>query len=962
MLVFAVRPCWQHRFETGSNTRNFPDSTMLPGSVNHRSPPNEKISLFRSLFRGRDDVYPRRFESRTTGKTGYSPACGNEWVAGICEKPRVKCANCQHRSFLPVTDDMIRCHLTGKDERGNDFVAGVYPMLLDETCFFLAIDLDKANWQDDAIAVLETCRRLDVPAFLERSRSGNGGHIWIFFDTAIPASIARRLGSHLLTETMDRQPDLGLDSYDRLFPNQDTLPRGGFGNLIALPLQKQPRESGNSVFIDEDLKPYDDQWALLSSIQRMPLDAVEALVHRASKNGRVMGVQIPLNDDESQPWSMASSRKSVAPITTAELPTNLELTLSDQIYIPKAELQPALRNRLIRLAAFQNPEFYKAQSMRLSTWGKPRIISCAENYDNHLALPRGCLEDIQSLLGDLKIKVRMRDERTAGTTIDVAFQGELRPEQKTATRKLLRHDAGVLSANTAFGKTVVATWMIAERGVNTLVLVHRRQLLDQWVDRLSEFLDIAPKSIGRTGGGRKKLTGHIDVATIQSLVRKGVVKDCVADYGHVIFDECHHLSAQSFEQVARRTKARYVLGLSATVTRKDGHHPIIFMQCGPVRHHVDAKSEAITRPFEHSVFVRPTGFRPIAEASEDGRIQFHDLYRELISDKDRNRMICDDVVQSVRDGRSPLVLTERKDHLSELAANLDKHVCHVVTLKGGAGVKESRAIAQRLSSIDRGEDRVLIATGKYIGEGFDDPRLDTLFLTLPVSWRGTVAQYAGRLHRLHEGKTEVRVYDYADLNVPMLSRMFDRRCAGYEAVGYTVLLPGSAVPGWPNEIPLPVDPQWKNDYAATVRRLARDGVDAPLAKLFVHVAREFEPNARGIDRARSASEAFLFRRLESLPETAGRFALNAELPIPFDGWGNMEVDFIDADARLIVELDGGQHFSNRDAYRRDRRKDALLQEHGYFVLRFLVEDVGKRLDHVLDAILRAINLRSRTIL
>ncbi len=488
---------------------------MLLGSVNHRSQPSEKISLFRSLFRGRDDVYPRRFESRATGKTGYSPVCSNEWVSGICEKPRVKCAVCQHRSFLPVTDDVIRRHLIGTDERGNDFIAGVYPMLLDETCFFLAIDLDKANWQDDAIAVLETCRRFDVPAALERSRSGNGGHI-------------------------------------------------------------------------------------------------------------------------------------------------------------------------------------------------------------------------------------------------------------------------------------------------------------------------------------------------------------------------------------------------------------------------------------------------------------HDLYRELIFDRDRNHMICEDVVQSIRDGRSPLVLTERKDHLDELAANLEKHIRHVVVLKGGTGIKESRAIAQRLSAIKPGEDRVLLATGRYIGEGFDDPRLDTLFLTLPVSWRGTIAQYVGRLHRLHEGKTEVRVYDYADLNVPMLSHMFDRRCSGYEAVGYTVLLPGSAVPGWPSDIPLPVDPQWKTEYAATVRRLVRDGVDAPLATLFVHVARKFDSDAQGVERARSASEAFLFRRLESLPETAGRFALNAELPIPFDGWGNMEVDLFDSRSRLVIELDGGQHLANADAYRRDRRKDALLQEHAYFVLRFLVEDVGKRLDHVLDAILRAVDPRSRT--
>ena len=432
----------------------------------------------------------------------------------------------------------------------------------------------------------------------------------------------------------------------------------------------------------------------------------------------------------------------------------------------------------------------------------------------------------------------MRDERVRGEPIDVCFQGQLRPEQKTAARKLLEHDTGVLSATTAFGKTVVAAWMIAQRGVNTLILVHRRQLLDQWVERLSEFLGMSRKDIGRIGGGRRKPTGRVDVAIIQSLVRKGVVKDCVADYGHLIVDECHHLSAQSFELVARRTKARYVLGLSATVTRKDGHHPIIFMQCGPVRHRVDAKAEAISRPFQHCVIVRPTGFRPLSPADSDPRAQFHDLYRELIADGDRNAKIREDILQCVREGRSPLVLTERREHLESLAASLEGDVRHVVVLQGGASIAKSRAIANLLTEIPQDEERVLLATGKYIGEGFDDARLDTLFLTLPVSWHGTISQYAGRLHRLCEGKTEVRIYDYADLNVPMLSRMFDRRCRGYEAIGYTILLPGSAVAGWPAEVPLPVDPQWKSDYAATVRRLVRDGVDAPLASLFVHVAQK----------------------------------------------------------------------------------------------------------------------------
>lgn len=929
--------------------------------IHHRSPPEAKIALFRSLFRGRDDVYPQRFESRRTGKTGYSPACGNEWVRGICEKPRIKCAACQYRQFLPVTDDVVRWHLSGRDAAGADFTAGVYPMLLDETCFFLAMDFDKSHWLDDTAAVLQTCQRLNVPAALERSRSGNGGHVWIFFHEAIPATIARRLGSHILTETMENRPDIGLDSYDRFFPNQDTLPRGGFGNLIALPLQKQPRECGNSVFLNADCVPHADQWAFLSSIQRMQRPAVDEIVRDAGQRGRIVNVQIAVSDDDDpEPW-LASPSRTVKPTAITEpLPKKITLTLADQIYIAKDGLPAPLRNRLLRTAAFQNPEFYKAQSMRLATYDKPRIIACAEDHSKHFALPRGCLEDVQALLADLKIDGRIHDKRQHGTPLDVEFQGTLRLGQTAAVDQLTQHDTGVLSATTAFGKTVVAAWLIAQRNVSTLVLVHRRQLLDQWVDRLTEFLNVEESDIGRIGGGRRKPTGRIDVAIIQSLVRKGVVNDCVADYGHVIVDECHHLSARSFELVARRAKAKYVTGLSATVTRKDGHHPIIFMQCGPVRHTVNAKAEAVARPFEHSVMVRPTSFRPIVEAAPDARMQFQDLYRELIADEERNRMICDDIVASVNDGRSPLVLTERKDHLQTLSDLLQPHIAEVVVLHGSTTAKAGREMLDQLADVAMETPRILLATGRYIGEGFDDSRLDTLFLTLPVSWQGTIAQYVGRLHRLHDGKTEVKVYDYADLNVPMLARMFDRRCQGYEAVGYTVMLPGSAVPGWPADVPLPVDPQWKRDYAASVQRLIRDGVDEPLANLFVHAARTVDSDSSGIARARSASEAFLFRRLETLPETAGRFCLNAELPISFDGWGKMEVDFLCEETRLVIELDGGQHFTNADAYRRDRRKDALLQEHDYFVLRFLVQDVGEKLDIVLDTILRTLSYRRRT--
>jgi len=934
---------------------------VISGSVDRTSSSEAKIALFRSLFRGRNDVYPRRFESRKTGKSGYAPACANEWVRGVCEKPRIKCTECPNRRFLPVTDDVIRWHLSGRDAEGQPFVAGVYALLQDETCFFLAVDFDKTEWREDAAAFLEACRHLNLPAALERSRSGRGAHVWFFFEEAIPAALARRLGSHVLTETMERRPDIGLGSYDRLFPNQDTMPQGGFGNLITLPLQRAARKQNNTVFLDSALVPWADQWAFLASVRKIGRPQIEQIVEDAERRGRVLGVRLPPQDDaETEPWTALPSRHRRESPLVGELPSTLELVLGNQIYIAKEGLHPGLRNRLLRLAAFQNPEFFKAQAMRLSTYNKPRVIACAEDLPHHIGLPRGCLDDVRKTLTELGVRIAVRDERHGGSPLDVKFHGELRQEQKTASDAMLRHETGVLAATTAFGKTVVAAWLIAQRGVNALVLVHRRQLLDQWVDRLSTFLDIPAKSIGRIAGGRSRPTGRIDVGIIQSLVRKGVVADLVADYGHVIIDECHHLSAHSFEQVARQAKARFILGLSATIARKDGHHPIIFMQCGPVRHRVNARAQAASRPFDHFVLVQPTAFQPTKSPDQDKRLEFQTLYQELIDDQSRTRRICEDVIDSVRDGRSPLILTERNDHLDLFEHELSTRVDHVVVLRAGIGKKQRQAINDRLAAIPSHEGRVIVATGKYVGEGFDDPRLDTLFLTLPVSWRGTVAQYAGRLHRLYDGKREVRIYDYADLNVPMLARMFDRRCRGYEAIGYTILLPASAVPGWPADVVLPSDPVWKRDYSGSVRRLIRDGVDTPLASLFVHAARTMPEDGEGAARSRSATEAFLYRRLDTLTETSGRFRLNVALPIPFDGFGTLEVDLLCADARVVVELDGGQHLADPVAYRRDRRKDQFLQENGYFVLRFLAEDVGKELDAVLDAILRVLARRRQS--
>jgi superfamily II DNA or RNA helicase len=656
-------------------------------------------------------------------------------------------------------------------------------MLSDETCWFLAADFDKKSWMQDVAAFRDTARAKGVPIAIERSRSGNGAHAWIFFAEPVSVADARRLGTHLVTATMDRCPDIGFDSYDRFFPSQDTMPVGGFGNLIALPLQHRPRESGNSVFLDDDFHPHEDQWAYLSTIRRLSRSALTSIVADAAATGQIIGVRLPSVEEDDEPWAALPSRRGKEPPIEGELPALVEVVLGNQIYIDRTQLPPALVNRMARLAAFQNPEFYAAQAMRLPTFGKPRIISCTELFSKHVALPRGCLDDLFGLLGDAGIAPELRDEREQGHPLGIRFLGVLTPEQDQATAALLQHDTGVLAATTAFGKTVIAAKMIAARDRNTLVLVHRRQLLDQWVARLQAFLDIGPNKLGVVHGGKKKPTGHVDIAVMQSLIRKGVVSDLVADYGHVIVDECHHLSAVGFEAIAREAKARYVLGLSATVTRKDGHHPIIFMQCGPIRHRVDAKKQAAARPFDHKVIFRRTEFR-LARSGPDEKPTIQELYARLTEDPVRNDLIFDDILSALEAGRWPVVITERKDHLDLLAGRLSKFAKNVVVLRGGMSARQSRAATEALATIPADEERILVATGRYLGEGFDDARLDTLFLTMPISWRGILAQYAGRLHRLHAAKRDVVIYDYVDGNEPILAKMAVKREAGYRSLGY----------------------------------------------------------------------------------------------------------------------------------------------------------------------------------
>jgi superfamily II DNA or RNA helicase len=735
----------------------------------------EKVALFRRLFRGRTDVYPIRWESKASGRAGYSPACANEWRPGICEKPRIKCADCGNRSLVPLSDSVIYDHLAG------EHTVGVYPLLEDDSSYFLAVDFDDAEWRDDVRAFAQSCQELGVPVAVEVSRSGHGAHAWIFFASRVLARDARRLGTAIISHTCVRTRQLKLASYDRLFPNQDTMPKGGFGNLIALPLQKAPRERGNSVFVDDDLQPFPDQWAFLASIRPMPPNDIEPTILRATSGGHPLDVTFIDDEDLATPWRRAASASGKL---QGPLPESLTMTLANGLYFEKAELPQALANRLIRLAAFQNPEFYKAQAMRLSVWDKPRVIGCAENYPLHIALPRGCLDSARALLSDNGIRLDIRDERTCGEPLDATFAGVLRPDQDAAVAAMLRHDAGVLCAPTAFGKTVTAAAMIARRGVNTLVLVHRTELLRQWQERLKAFLEMSAGSgsdlVGVIGGGKSKATGRIDIAVMQSVSRQGEVDSLVESYGHIIVDECHHVGAVSFDAILRRARAKFVLGLTATPLRRDGQQPIIFMQCGPIRHSAGRPSDA---PHDLEVVARQRLGR-IDVPAEAG---IQDVFRFLANDAARTEAIAAEVRAAVEQGRKVLVLTERTEHLDAIASALVGTTPAPLCLHGRMSRKQRAALLADLERLPPEASRILLATGKLVGEGFDHPPLDTLVLAMPISWKGTLQQYAGRLHRQHAGKDDVRIIDFVDCGHPALLRMWTKRQVGYRAMGYRMV-------------------------------------------------------------------------------------------------------------------------------------------------------------------------------
>ena len=742
----------------------------------------QKVELFKSLFKGRSDVFSSRWQNNK-GRSGYSIACHNEWKKGICNKPKIKCGDCLNKKYKHLDDKAIYEHLTGKR------VIGLYPLLTDNTCHLLVADFDKSDWQDSIKAMSQACHHLKIPHSVEISRSGNGAHLWIFFTEPVRALDARLLGFGLLDKAMEIYPNLSFESYDRLFPNQDIMPEGGFGNLIALPLQYQSRQHGNSQFVNQELRPYSDQWGFLSQIEK--ISSQELNNHIKQFTPRTSSAQETRHNfiavDDRLPWEQGAKSQNTE---IKYCPEEVTLTLANHIYINFDGLPNPLIARLKRLASFSNPVFFKTQALRFSTHGIPRYISCARIEHGPeklkwLSLPRGCFDDIVNLLKGLNISINIDDKRQLGKNLKLLkFLGQLRKDQTKAVNAMIKHNTGVLHAPTAFGKTVTAIGIIKKRKVNTLILTHSRQLLDQWQERLKSFLTNV--EIGIIGGGKRKPSLQIDIATYQSFINKkdNTIDPLIQEYGQIIIDECHHISAPRFEMVLNEVRAKYVLGLTATPDRQDGHQKIIFMLAGPIRHKVKSN---IADKFELQVIVTQLYNKPPAQlTNSEKRPHIADAYRWLTEDNTRTQKIVSDVIAKIEEGHHPLVLTERREHAEQINQLLIDNNIQTVILRGAMRVKERGEVNLKLA-----DTQVVVATGKYIGEGFDLPRLDTLFLALPIAWKGSLAQYAGRIHRESNGKDKVTIYDYVDSSLPMLVRMFHKREKGYKAMGYKICIGNS---------------------------------------------------------------------------------------------------------------------------------------------------------------------------
>ena len=785
---------------------------------------NEKIKLFKELFVCREDVFPKLWENKNKGTKGYSPACLNEWVKRVCGKPKVKCSECPNRSFIKVDKNIIRAHLQGK------ITIGTYTIKEDDTCIFLAADFDNKGWSEDAMSYAEAGRDMGIPVYLERSRSGNGAHAWIFFSQKVKAKNAREMGAIILAKAQLIRHEISLNSYDRFFPNQDFLPKGGFGNLIVLPLQRLPRNIENTVFLDDNLEPVEDQWELLSNVLRISENDVKELIEKNVNFNPTSAFYYPDATADAQSLIAVRNNNIAGCFTKASqdtknnektvTATDVEVIFDSTVKINIDNMPSKLITALKRTATFANPEFFKLQKMRFSTWNTPKYIFCGElyreidhrknrqpnhefskvidhriNYDpNHelsnsfkrtyLSLPRGNFELVKEILEKAGAQIRLTDRRTSGEKLKYRFHGSMNKDQKDAAAEIIKYDYGVLAAPTGSGKTVIACKLIAARKVNTLILVHRKGLMEQWKKALMQFLDVPQEEIGAIGGGKKAIKGKIDIAILQSLSPGGRIETIKDKYGQVIVDECHHIPAVSFETVLNQFSSKYFLGLTATPFRKDGHEPILYMQAGPIRREIKDKVDI---SIKRRLIIRETSFKIPDTASAKPSI--HEIWSYLTEDENRLRLIAHDILDCLKEQRHSLILSERKEYLYKLSKALKntasgfKYIDFIFT--GEVGKRKRNEYLNKIQAcIEDKTPFCIFSTGSLSGEGFDLPILDTLFLTMPIAFKGRVIQYAGRLHRKYTSKKEVRIYDYMDKSSGLTISMFKKRLTAYKKMRY----------------------------------------------------------------------------------------------------------------------------------------------------------------------------------
>lgn len=727
----------------------FAKPAELGRHVDRRSTSQEKVALFRDLFQGRNDVYAQPWHNTWTGKSGWSPVVKGGWTSA--RKP--------DREYMPLVDEVISDHL------GGQFHVGLYPLLRDDSCRLLACDFDGPGWTLDALAYLDAARAAGVPAALERSRSGDGGHVWVLFADSVPASAARRIGVFLVREAMTVRAELDLSSYDRLFPSQDFLPRQGFGNLIALPLQGECRRHGTTVFLDPvTLEPYGDQWEFLSSLDRMSRQAVAALAESAGE--LAVG---PMSGTYRRP-GLRDANMSVP------APNPLRASAGAALSIDSIGLPPALAAALKHAASLPNPDFYEKERNRFWTGKTPRLIRCYREELGLIHLPRGLRTKVETIAAEAGTRLEITDRFPETGKVTFELGAVLRPDQRVAVEKVVAHELGVLVAPPGAGKTVMACGVIAHHGVPTLVIVDRQPLLDQWRERLSDHLGLGKKQVGQIGGQRKA-SGVVDIAMAQSLARRENLVEITARYGLVVVDECHHVPAVTFERAVRQIPTRRWLGLTATPYRRDRLESMMNMYCGPVRHRMAQPEEA--QLLHREVVVHQTSYTALPGES------YQQILQALVADSNRTAAVCTDIAAAVREGRNNLVLTRWTEHVEAIVAELADLGVAALVLRGGMGKKARRAVIDRLSEPGL-PGTVLVATSGLIGEGFDCPALDTVFLAFPIKFKGSIVQHVGRILRPVPGKTQVVVHDYIDTQVPLLARQYQERARGYANLGFPI--------------------------------------------------------------------------------------------------------------------------------------------------------------------------------